>query len=150
FFRLGLALPHIAAGDNLDLPVVGNILRHGGAFFIRRSWENDLLYTELAREYIETLLEKGYNIECFIEGTRSRTGKLLQPKFGILKLILEGLQSGRTSDCIIVPMSIGYDRVIETETYAHELMGQPKQKESLQGIFNSTKLLQLKWGRVDG
>jgi glycerol-3-phosphate O-acyltransferase len=53
FFRLGLALPHIAAGDNLDLPVVGNILRHGGAFFIRRSWENDLMYTELAREYIE-------------------------------------------------------------------------------------------------
>ncbi|KAI8057148.1 acyltransferase-domain-containing protein [Syncephalis plumigaleata] len=146
FFRLGLALPHIAAGDNLDLPVVGNILRHGGAFFIRRSWENDLMYTELAREYIETLLEKGYNIECFIEGTRS---KLLQPKFGILKLILEGLQSGRTDDCIIVPMSIGYDRVIETETYAHELLGQPKKKESLQGIFNSTKLLQLKWGRVD-
>ncbi|KAI9592107.1 acyltransferase-domain-containing protein [Syncephalis fuscata] len=149
FYRLGLALPHIAAGDNLDMPILGNILRHGGAFFIRRSWDSDLMYTELAREYIETLLEKGHNIECFIEGTRSRTGKLLQPKFGILKLILEGLQSGRTSDCVIVPMSIGYDRVIETETYAHELLGQPKKKESLQGVFNSTKLLQLKWGRVD-
>ncbi|RKP08223.1 hypothetical protein THASP1DRAFT_15940, partial [Thamnocephalis sphaerospora] len=145
FFRLGLALPHIAAGDNLDLPVVGGILRRGGAFFIRRTWGDDMLYGELAREYIEAR----YNIECFIEGTRSRTGKLLQPKFGILKLILEGLLNGRTKDCIIVPMSIGYDRVIETETYASELLGQPKERESLWGVFNSTKLLQFKWGRVD-
>lgn len=111
FFRLGLALPFIAAGDNLDLPVVGSILRKGGAFFIRRSWGDDPLYEALAREYIQVLLERGYNIECFIEGTRSRTGKLLNPKFGILRIILDSVISGRVKDALVVPISIGYDRV---------------------------------------
>lgn len=72
FFRLGIALPHIAAGENLNLPVIGNLLKACGAFFIRRSWGNDLLYTSVMREYIEILLERGHNIEAFIEGTRSR------------------------------------------------------------------------------
>lgn len=82
FFRMGLALPHIAAGDNLDMPVVGKALKGAGAFFIRRSWADDQLYTSIVQEYVQELLEGGYNIECFIEGTRSRTGKLLPPKLG--------------------------------------------------------------------
>jgi 1-acyl-sn-glycerol-3-phosphate acyltransferase len=82
FFRMGLALPHIAAGDNLDMPVVGKALKGAGAFFIRRSWADDQLYTTIVQEYVQELLEGGYNIECFIEGTRSRTGKLLPPKLG--------------------------------------------------------------------
>ena len=75
FYRLGIALPHIAAGDNLNLPIVGWILKHGGAFFIRRSFGDDPLYQEIVKEYIELLLQRGHNIEVFIEGTRSRTGK---------------------------------------------------------------------------
>lgn len=82
FFRMGLALPHIAAGDNLDMPVVGKALKGAGAFFIRRSWADDQLYTSIVQEYVQELLEGGYNLECFIEGTRSRTGKLLPPKLG--------------------------------------------------------------------
>jgi 1-acyl-sn-glycerol-3-phosphate acyltransferase len=82
FFRMGLALPHIAAGDNLDMPIVGKALKGAGAFFIRRSWADDQLYTSIVQEYVQELLEGGYNIECFIEGTRSRTGKLLPPKLG--------------------------------------------------------------------
>lgn len=82
FFRMGLALPHIAAGDNLDMPIVGKALKGAGAFFIRRSWADDQLYTTIVQEYVQELLEGGYNIECFIEGTRSRTGKLLPPKLG--------------------------------------------------------------------
>lgn len=149
FFRLGLALPFIAAGDNLDLPVVGSILRKGGAFFIRRSWGEDPLYETIAREYIQVLLERGYNIECFIEGTRSRTGKLLNPKFGILRIILDAVLSGRTKDCLIVPISIGYDRVVETSSYVNELLGTPKESESLWGILTNTRIFQLRWGRID-
>ncbi|KAI9350608.1 acyltransferase-domain-containing protein [Zopfochytrium polystomum] len=149
FFRLGLALPHIAAGDNLNMPIVGTLLKYSGAFFIRRVWGDDQLYVSVMREYIELLLNRGHNMEAFIEGTRSRIGKLLQPKFGILKIILEAVLAGRTKDCIIVPMSIGYDRVIETESYVSELLGTPKQKESLAQLLGSANILQFKWGRID-
>jgi glycerol-3-phosphate O-acyltransferase len=75
----------------LNIPVIGPLLKACGAFFIRRSWNNDPMYSEIMKEYIELLLERGHNIEAFIEGTRSRMGKLLQPKFGILKIILDSI-----------------------------------------------------------
>ncbi|KAJ1567240.1 hypothetical protein HK405_006649 [Cladochytrium tenue] len=143
FYRLGLALPHIAAGDNLNMPLVGTLLKHCGAFFIRRVWGDDPLYINVMREYIELLLTRGHNIEAFIEGTRSRIGKLLQPKFGIIKIILEAILAGRVKDCYIVPMSIGYDRVIEAEGYVSELLGRPKEKESLMQLLNNVNILQL-------
>ncbi|KAJ3000165.1 hypothetical protein HDV02_000448 [Globomyces sp. JEL0801] len=146
---MGIGLPHIAAGDNLNMPGVGWVLRHNGAFFIRREWGGDRLYVTIMQEYVEYLLNKGYNIEAFIEGTRSRTGKLLQPKFGFLKLILESILKGKTSDAILIPVSIGYDKVIETPSYVNELLGTPKQKESIGQLLNSINLLQLRWGRID-
>ncbi|ORZ26596.1 putative acyltransferase [Lobosporangium transversale] len=149
FFRMGLALPHIAAGNNLDMPIVGKALKGAGAFFIRRSWADDQLYTSIVHEYVQELLEGGYNIECFIEGTRSRTGKLLPPKLGVLKIIMDAMLSKRIEDCYIVPISIGYDKVIETETYINELLGIPKEKESLWGVITNSRLLQLKMGRID-
>ncbi|KAJ3016431.1 hypothetical protein HKX48_004039 [Thoreauomyces humboldtii] len=149
FYRLGIALPHIAAGDNLNMPVVGSVLKAGGAFFIRRQWGDDVMYNVLMREYIELLMARGHNLEVFIEGTRSRIGKLLQPKFGILKIVLDAVASGRIKDVILVPMSIGYDKVIETESYVNELLGTPKQKESLKGILSNLNILQFKWGRID-
>ncbi|KAI8824355.1 acyltransferase-domain-containing protein [Fimicolochytrium jonesii] len=149
FYRLGIALPHIAAGDNLNMPVVGQILKAGGAFFIRRQWGDDMLYGALMREYIELLMQRGHNIEVFIEGTRSRIGKVLQPKFGILKIMLDAVASGRVKDAIMVPMSIGYDKVIETESYVNELLGTPKEKESLSQLFGNLNILQFKLGRID-
>lgn len=149
-FRVGLSLPAIVAGENLDLPVLGNILRGGGAFFIRRTFSGDELYPVVIREYIEHLLANGRNIECFIEGTRSRTGKLLPPRLGILKYILEALQTGRTDDVWICPVSLQYDSVIESETYVSELLGKPKEQESLLGLLSgSSSLLSLKLGRID-
>ncbi|KAJ3229196.1 hypothetical protein HDU81_005563 [Chytriomyces hyalinus] len=149
FYRLGLALPHIAAGDNLNMPVVGHVLKHCGAFFIRRVWGDDVLYNNIMKEYIEILLRRGHNIEAFTEGTRSRIGKLLQPKFGIMKIIMESVLSGRVNDCIIVPMSIGYDKVIETGSYVSELLGAPKEKESLYQLLSNMNILGFKWGRID-
>ena len=149
FFKLGIGLPFIAAGDNLNLPIVGSMMKYGGAFFIKRKFDKDSLYVALFREYVECLLEVGFNMEVFIEGTRSRTGKLLTPKFGILKIFLEALINGRVSDVYLIPISIGYDKVIETSSYVNELMGVPKETESLSGIFASTRVLQLKLGRID-
>ncbi|GAA6004275.1 lysophospholipid acyltransferase family protein [Rhodotorula paludigena] len=149
FFRLGLALPHIVAGENLNLPVVGPMLAKCGAFFIRRSFGDDPLYSTVVKEYIEQLLEHGKNIECFIEGSRSRTGKLLPPKLGILKYVLEALENGRTDDVWICPISLQYDKVIETESYVNELLGNPKEKETLSGLLLNTRVIQLQLGRID-
>ncbi|KAI7887357.1 putative acyltransferase [Lichtheimia hyalospora FSU 10163] len=149
FFRLGLQVPHIVAGENLDLPLLGPFLKSCGAFFIKREWGGNGLYKTIMEEYITTLLLEGMNLECFIEGTRSRLGKLLSPKLGIVKIVLDAIISGRVSDCYIVPMSLGYDKIIETSSYANELLGNPKEKESLWGLVTNTRILQLKWGRVD-
>jgi glycerol-3-phosphate O-acyltransferase len=112
-FRLGIAVPHIVAGDNLDIPVVGRALRGGGGFFIRRTFAGDQLYSAVIKEYVEQVLGAGKNLECFIEGTRSRTGKRLPPKLGILKYVVEALLNERTEDVYVAPVSVQYDSVIE-------------------------------------
>jgi hypothetical protein len=117
------------------------------------------------KEYIDYLTGHGYNLEAFVEGlmivfdqgTRSRTGKLLQPKFGFLKLVMESINRNPGRDAIFVPVNIGYDKVslhcswqvIETPSYVNELLGTPKKKESLFQLANNINILQLKWGRVD-
>ncbi|KAI6790283.1 acyltransferase [Hortaea werneckii] len=148
-YRLGLALPTVVAGDNLNFPVVGSFLQHAGAMWIRRSFGDDQLYTTLVQSYMDTLLQNGYNIECFVEGGRSRTGKLLQPKFGILSFLLDSVLSGRVEDAIVCPVSTQYDKVIEVDSYVSELLGQPKPKEDLAGFLSASSVLSLKLGRVD-
>jgi len=117
--------------------------------WIRRSFGDDVLYTTLVQSYIDTLLQGGFNFECFIEGGRSRTGKLLPPKFGILSFILDSILSGRVKDAIICPVSTQYDKVIETEGYVGELLGIPKKKENLADFLSASSVLSLKLGRVD-
>ncbi|KAF1992855.1 acyltransferase-domain-containing protein [Amniculicola lignicola CBS 123094] len=148
-YRLGLALPTVVAGDNLNFPVVGSFLQHAGAMWIRRSFKDDQLYTTLVQAYIDTLLANGYNLECFVEGGRSRTGKLLPPKFGILSYMLDSVASGRVEDAIICPVSTQYDKVIEVDSYISELLGQPKPKENLLDFLSASSVLSLKLGRVD-
>ena len=148
-YRLGIGLPTVVAGDNLNFPVVGAFLQHAGAMWIRRSFGDDVLYTTLVQSYIDTLLQNGFNFECFIEGGRSRTGKLLSPKFGILSFLLDSVLSGRVEDAIICPVSTQYDKVVETESYISELLGQPKPKENLQDFLSASSVLSLKLGRVD-
>ncbi|KAJ5803083.1 uncharacterized protein N7503_005533 [Penicillium pulvis] len=148
-YRLGIGLPVVVAGDNLNIPLLGPFLQHAGAMWIRRSFGNDPLYHTVVQAYIDTLLKDGFNFECFIEGGRSRTGKLLSPKFGILSFIVDSVLSGRVEDTIICPVSTQYDKVIETESYISELLGQPKQKENLADLLSSSSVLSLKLGRVD-
>ncbi|GAB1318629.1 Phospholipid/glycerol acyltransferase domain-containing protein [Madurella fahalii] len=149
-YRLGLALPVVVAGDNLNFPLVGSFLQHAGAMYIRRSFGDDQLYTTVVQSYIDVMLQGGYNLECFIEGGRSRTGKLLPPKFGILSFVLDSLLSGRVDDAIICPVSTQYDKVIETEGYVTELLGVPKKKENLADFLTGgSSVLSLRLGRVD-
>jgi len=149
-YRLGLALPTVVAGDNLNFPLVGYFLQHAGAMWIRRSFGEDQLYVTLVQAYIDTLLQKGLNFECFIEGGRSRMGKLLPPKFGILSFLLDSVLSGRVDDAMICPVSTQYDKVIEVDSYVSELLGTPKQKENLKDFLSSgSSVLSLKLGRVD-
>jgi 1-acyl-sn-glycerol-3-phosphate acyltransferase len=148
-YRLGFTLPVVVAGDNLNFPLVGSFLQHAGAMWIRRSFDKDPLYVTLVQTYIDTLLQNGYNFECFIEGTRSRTGKLLGPRFGILSFLLDSVISGRTEDAYICPVSSQYDKVIEVDSYVSELLGRPKQKENLSDFLSASSVLTLKLGRVD-
>lgn len=148
-YRLGITLPVVVAGENLNFPVVGPFLQHRGAMWIRRSFDGDALYTTLVQAYLDSMLQKGYNLECFIEGGRSRTGKLLQPKFGFLRFLLDSVLSGRTEDAYICPVSMQYDKVIEVDSYVTEMLGKPKEKENLADFLSSSSVLGMNMGRVD-
>ncbi|CAE7575236.1 plsB, partial [Symbiodinium natans] len=142
-WNLGLGAPAIAAGENLNLPVVGGLLRRNGAFYIRRSFSgpDSELYTAVVAAYIEGLLKRGANVKFFTEGGRSRSGKLLQPKIGLLGMVLDPILDGVVEDAYIVPVSIYYDGVMETESYVRELSGSQKRKESLIGVLGQGKHL---------
>ena len=148
-YRLGLTLPVVVAGDNLNIPVLGNFLQSCGAMWIRRSFANDQLYTTLFQSYMDTMLQQGYNLQCFIEGGRSRTGKLLGPKFGFLSFILDSIMSGRAEDAWICPVSVQYDKVVEVDSYVNELLGKPKEKENLADFLSASSVLSLNLGRID-
>lgn len=147
-YRLGITLPVVVAGDNLNFPLVGPFLQACGAMWIRRSFSisSDPLYTTIVQSYLDTMLQQGYNLECFVEGGRSRTGKLLGPKFGILSFMLDSVISGRVEDAYICPVSTQYDKVLEVDAYVNEMLGQPKKKENLQDFLSSSSALSLKLG----
>lgn len=140
--------PHIAAGRNLSFWPLGPIFRRGGAFFIRRTFKGALLYSKVFSEYVYKLLEEGFNIEFFIEGGRSRTGKLLQPKLGLLSILINAFRLGACDDLIFVPVFIGYDRVLEERAYLHELEGGQKNPENLAQVFKARKFLKRRYGRI--
>ncbi|CAJ1400187.1 unnamed protein product [Effrenium voratum] len=142
-WNLGLGAPAIAAGENLNLPFVGRLLRRNGAFYIRRSFsgKDSELYTAVVAAYMEGLLLRGANVKFFSEGGRSRSGKLLQPKIGLLGMVVDPILAGHVEDAYVVPVSIYYDGVMETESYVRELLGNAKRKESLMGVLGQGKHL---------
>jgi glycerol-3-phosphate O-acyltransferase len=134
-FRNGLTPPHIAAGINLNMPVIGSLLRRGGAFFMRRTFKGNPLYTSVFNEYLHTLFTRGFPVEYFVEGGRSRTGRMLQPKTGMLAITLRSFLRSNRLPVVFVPVYIGYERVLEGRTYLGELRGASKKKESIFDIF---------------
>jgi len=147
-FHEGLALPYIAAGNNLDMPVIGKLLRGGGAFFIRRSFRNNPLYSTVMTEYVRELIDMGIPLEYFVEGGRSRTGRLLTPKLGMLSMTVDAWISSQNKPLAFIPVYIGYQKLLEGKSYVGELYGEKKQKESLFTSIKSILSLKGQFGKV--
>ncbi|KAB8310164.1 glycerol-3-phosphate 1-O-acyltransferase PlsB [Erwinia endophytica] len=140
-YHQGLVPPHIAAGINLNFWPAGPIFRRLGAFFIRRTFKGNKLYSTVFREYLGELFTRGYSIEYFVEGGRSRTGRLLDPKTGTLSMTIQAMLRGGNRPITLVPIYIGYEHVMEVGTYAKELRGATKEKEGFMQMINGLRKL---------
>lgn len=149
-YHQGLVPPHIAAGINLNFWPAGPIFRRLGAFFIRRTFKGNKFYSTIFREYLSELFTRGYSVEYFIEGGRSRTGRLLGPKTGTLTMTIQAMLRGGNRPITLVPIYVGYEHVMEVATYAKELRGAVKEKEGLwQMLRGLRKLRNLGQGYVN-
>ena len=140
-YEQGLMPPHIAAGVNLNFFPAGGIFRRSGAFFIRRSFKGDPLYSKVFKAYFSMLYEQGYPIEFFTEGGRSRTGRLLPPKTGLLAMSVDTFLTQVKRNVVIVPIYIGYDHIMEVSTYMKELSGKQKRQENAWQMLGILKKL---------
>lgn len=144
----GLQLPHVAAGINLNMPIVGGILRRGGAFFLRRTFKGNRLYAAVFDAYLNLIIKKGHSIEYFVEGGRSRTGRLLAPKGGMLVMTVNSFIKNRQRPIVFVPIYFGYEKLIEGDSFISEMGGASKKKESLGGLIRSINALRKNFGKV--
>lgn len=144
----GYVVPHIAAGINLNMPLIGRFLRKGGAFYMRRSFKGNALYTMVFMKYLGLMMARGHSIEYFVEGGRSRTGRLLQPKTGMLSMTLRSYLRDPRRPVVFLPVYFGYERLVEGKTYIGELSGQPKEKESVFGMLRTLPALRKHFGKV--
>jgi glycerol-3-phosphate O-acyltransferase len=147
-YHQGLSLPHVAAGINLNIPVVGSILRRLGAFYLRRSFKGNRLYAAVFNAYLRQILSRGHAIEYFVEGGRSRTGRLLSPKAGMLAMTVNSYVHNPRLPVVFVPVYFGYEKLIEGNSFISEMGGAAKKKESLFGLIRSIKSLREFFGKV--
>ena len=148
-YNKGFAVPHVAAGINLNLPLIGRFLRKGGAFFIRRTFKGDALYSTVFAKYLGFMMARGHSLEYFIEGGRSRTGRLLSPRTGMLSMTVRAYMRDPNRPVVFMPVYFGYERIVEGRTYIGELSGAPKEKESVLGLLRAVvSVLRSKLGRV--
>jgi glycerol-3-phosphate O-acyltransferase len=141
-------VPRIAAGQNLAFWPMGHIFRKAGAFFVRRDFKGARLYPRVFTTYVKALVEEGHPIEFFIEGGRSRNGKPILPKTGLLSILLQAQREGYAEDLVLVPVSICYDRVLDEKAYLKELAGESKEKENLKQVLRARRFLRRKYGKI--
>ena len=139
---------HTAGGINLDFFPVGPLLRRTGVFFIRRSFRDNHLYKIVLRAYIDFLIEKRFPMEWYMEGARSRSGKLGPPRFGLLHYIVDSLRSGKADDVQLIPVSIAYDQIQDVPDYTREAQGRGKEKESVGWVFRAVRSLRRRYGDI--
>lgn len=150
FKEYGIPL-HVAGGNNLNIFPIGTLFRKSGCFFIRRSFQNDILYKLTLEAYLYYLLMEQKPIEFFFEGGRSRTGKLLPPRYGLYQMLLEAhalLPAEKKKPLIFLPVSIAHEYVPEQRSLAKELRGGKKKKESTTQLFGLVKLISYQFGNV--
>ncbi|MEK9712186.1 MAG: glycerol-3-phosphate 1-O-acyltransferase PlsB, partial [Thalassolituus sp.] len=148
-YHKGLQLPQIAAGINLNMPVVGSILRRGGAFFMRRTFRDNKLYAAVFDEYLHSLFTHGYSSEYFVEGGRSRTGRTLSPKAGMLAMTVRSYLRDSRKPMVFIPVYTGYEKVFEEKSYLGELRGKAKKKESLLDVLGTLRSFKKSFGKVN-
>ena len=148
FYRYQIPLPHVAAGDNMNFWPLGYIFRQSGAFFLRRRFQGNDLYADVFATYVAALLREGVPVEFFLEGGRSRTGKMVMPKYGMISMILRAYQDKVSDDIALLPVYLGYDRIIEEHSYLAELSGAPKKSESALDVLKNAKIMMHRYGRV--
>lgn len=141
-------IPRVAAGQNLAFWPMGYIFRKSGAFFIRRTFKGSSLYPKIFARYVQQLLEEGHPLEFFIEGGRSRSGKLMLPKTGFLSILLQAYEKGCSDDLVFVPASICYDRILEEKAYLKELGGGGKKNENFKQVLTARRFLKRKHGKI--
>lgn len=139
---------HTAGGINLDFFPVGPLLRRTGVFFIRRSFRDNHLYKIVLRAYVDFLIEKRFPMEWYMEGGRSRSGKLGPPRFGLLHYIVDSLRSGKADDVVLIPVSIVYDQIQDVPDYTREAQGRGKEKESVGWVFRAVRSLRRRYGDI--
>ena len=143
-----LHIPRTAAGKNLVFWPLGNYFRKTGAFFIRRTFKGAKLYSTVFSRYIKALLQENTPLEFFIEGGRSRSGKLILPKIGFLTILIDAYREHYCEDLVFVPTSIVYDRILEGQAYLKELGGGKKKAENLQQFVSIRRFLKKKYGKI--
>ncbi|MFW1677986.1 1-acyl-sn-glycerol-3-phosphate acyltransferase [Pontibacter sp. JAM-7] len=144
----GFKLPFVAAGDNLNIPVIGHLLQQAGAVFMRRQFQGDDLYSSLFQGYLNELTESQLPFEFFIEGGRSRTGHLLPARLGLLSMLLSNQLRRPHQRMALIPVWFGYEQIPEVPAYISQLQGEKKQPETLRGVLKSAKLLKRNLGNI--
>lgn len=149
FYHRDLSMPLVCAGENLSFWPLGPVFRRSGAYFIRRSYAGDALYRASLQAYVAKLMNDGYFQEFFIEGTRSRTGKLFPARVGMVRMMVEAyLENPEGREVYFVPTSIDYERVLEEGSYLQEMQGTLKKKERFMDLLRLPKFLKGRYGKV--
>jgi glycerol-3-phosphate O-acyltransferase len=141
-------MPHMFGGANMNFPGLGHLLHRSGAIFIKRSFQDNELYKITLRHYIGYLMEKRFPMNWAFEGTRSRMGKLMPPRYGLLKYVLEACHATDARNIHIIPISISYDLIRDVEEYATEQTGRGKGAESLRWFIGYIRSLAKPMGKV--
>ena len=148
FFDHDFPALHTMGGINMAFGGVGFLARRAGVIFIRRSFQDDLLYKLILRHYIGYLMQKHFPLSWAFEGTRSRVGKLMPPKYGILKYVIEAAHTNDERDLHIIPVAINYDLINDVRDYAREQAGVKKRPESLSWFIGYLRSLRRPMGQI--
>jgi glycerol-3-phosphate O-acyltransferase len=139
---------HTAGAINMNFFPVGALVRRTGVFFIRRSFKDNPLYKFVLRTYIDHLIENRFSLEWYLEGGRSRSGRLLPPRFGLLAYVVESLKRGKAEDVMLIPVSIAYDQIQDLSTYTHEVKGGKKEQETFSWFLSAVRSLRRRYGNI--
>lgn len=139
---------HTAGGINLNFFPIGPLLRRTGVFFIRRSFRDNNLYKAVLQHYLDYLIEKRFSLEWYMEGGRSRSGRLLPPRMGLLNYVVDAQHRGKAEDVMLVPLSIAYDQIQDVPSYAREAQGHTKERESIGWLFRAVRSMRRRYGDI--